>query len=196
MISFSFSGFMSCAFTVLMSVMSTRRASLPRLPRHRHHQGDPTADCLPQHQQDQCGLRVGAPSSGRAWKRRPQGQPGAITWPEHPVAGAASRPGQRRAGADDPGAVQVPGGEPAGGGGALHEEKSMGRGMEEEEWLHLVFNHTAKSQHDIFQSVQAHSASVYQSLLAVCIDLNPLVKAFPGTAILIFQRRPFRGSID
>lgn len=126
MISFSFLGFISCIFTVLMFVVSTLRATVPRLPRHRHHQGDPTADSLPQHQQDQRGLRVGAPSSGgRAWERRPQGQPGAITWPEHPVAGAASRPGQRRAGAADPGAVQVPGGEPAGGGGALHEEKSI-----------------------------------------------------------------------
>lgn len=118
MISFSFLGFISCIFTVLMFVVSTLRASVPRLPRHRHYQGDPTADSLPQHQQDQRGLRVGAPSSGgRAWERRPQGQPGAITWPEHPVAGAASCPGQRRAGAADPGAVQVPGGEPAGGGG-------------------------------------------------------------------------------
>lgn len=68
--------------------------------------------------------------------------------------------------------------------------------MEEEGWLHQVFNHTAKSQHDAFLSGQVHSASMYQWLLALCIDLKPLVKAFPGTAPVIFQHRPFKGSID
>lgn len=114
-------------FSIILCVVLIFRAFVPRVPRHRHYQGDPTADCLPQHQQDQRGFWLGTPSSGdSAWQRCPQRQPRAISWSEHPMAGAAGRPRQWHAGAADPGAVQVPGGRPARGEAGAQRDVTWG----------------------------------------------------------------------
>lgn len=52
----------------------------------------------------------------------------------------------------------------------LHKEKSMIRGVEEQEGLDQVFNPTIKSMQCF---IQVHFASVYHSLLSYRIDLPP-----------------------
>lgn len=109
-------------FALFISPVLTLRTSVPRVPRHRHHQGDQTTDSLPQHQQNQRGLRLWGPSAGGGdWEWSPPGQPRTVAWSEHPVAGARNSPGKRRAGAADHRAVQVPGGELGGGQGRGRE---------------------------------------------------------------------------
>lgn len=98
------------------------RTSLSDLPRNGYHQGHPTGNGVPEHQQGQCGLPDGLRAPARLWgvvdvvgdqqrSIKLSGQPDPWGRPKHALARPTRRPGEWHPGDTQLRPVQVPRGE-------------------------------------------------------------------------------------